>query len=212
MKCIRKQVKNCRTLAFEYGQYRTIRRWSCLDRSGAPLPWYTYPAIEYLSSLDFTGKRVFEYGCGNSTLWWESMAAEVYAVEDSPEWYRKISALKSARGAFYLETEQAHYVGKIRETGQRFDVVVIDGKHRLDCSLIAGDQLAENGMIVLDNADWNLEAARNLRERFDLVQVDFHGFGPINDYTWTTSLFLSRRFDFGSRGQRPARSIGGING
>jgi hypothetical protein len=29
-----------------------------------------------------------------------------------------------------------------------------------------------------------------------MIQVDFFGFGPINDYTWTTSIFFSRDFDF----------------
>ena len=25
-----------------------------------------------------------------------------------------------------------------------------------------------------------------------MIEVDFHGFGPINNYTWTTSIFFNR--------------------
>ncbi len=53
----------------------------------------------------------------------------------------------------------------------------------------------EGAMIILDNADWHRGCARFLREQ-GLIEIDFHGFGPINCYTWTTSIFLSRNFAF----------------
>lgn len=64
------QLKNFYTLAFDYGQLRTIREKRCIDKLGNPIPWYTYPAIEYLKTIDFSRKLVFEYGGGSSTLWW----------------------------------------------------------------------------------------------------------------------------------------------
>jgi hypothetical protein len=51
-------------------------------------------------------------------------------------------------------------------------------------------------MIILDNSDWYKETSKYLRDELDLIEVDFHGFGPINNYTWTTSIFLSRNFSF----------------
>ena len=47
---------------------RTIDEKVCLDRNGNPIPWYTYPAIEYLSQFDYSRKTIFEFGCGNSSL------------------------------------------------------------------------------------------------------------------------------------------------
>lgn len=67
---IKAQIRNFYILAFEYGQFKTIKNWECVDKDGNPIPWYTYPAIEFLNSLDFSSKNVFEYGTGNSTLWW----------------------------------------------------------------------------------------------------------------------------------------------
>jgi len=49
-----------------------------------------------------------------------------------------------------------------------------------------------------------------LREH-NLIQVDFSGFGPCNNYTWTTSLFFSRNFNFKtSCFNQPLQPIGGL--
>lgn len=61
-----------------------------------------------------------------------------------------------------------------------------------------------------DNCDWYVEAARYLRNA-GLLQVDLSGFGPINNYTWVTSLFFKRDFDFQPRNpNQPEHVIGGL--
>ncbi len=66
-------------------------------------------------------------------------------------------------------------------------------------------------MVILDNSDWYRETAKYLRENLDMIEVDFHSFGPINDYTWTTSVFLSRNFQFQSNNNvQPHFSISAI--
>ena len=54
------------------------------------------------------------------------------------------------------------------------------------------DHLSDSGMVILDNSDWYSNTSKYLRDSLNLLQVDFHGFGPINDYTWTTSIFFKR--------------------
>jgi hypothetical protein len=41
------------------------------------------------------------------------------------------------------------------------------------------------------------------------IEIDFHGFGPINDYTWTTSLFLDREIALEPKSIQPTIPIGG---
>ena len=137
---------------------RTIDEKVCVDRDGNPLPWYTYPAIEYLSQFDYGEKTIFE-------------------------------------------------------DGGRYDVIVVDGKRRAECAAAAVQKLAPGGMIILDDSDRintsreYVRAVGTLREA-DLIQVDFYGFCPMNCYTKTTSLFLTREFDFKSR--FPVQPINGI--
>jgi len=65
----RKQWQSFKILAFEYGQWRTIKNWECVDKKGEPFPWFTYPAIEYLSHLDLSDFLVYEYGSGKILLY-----------------------------------------------------------------------------------------------------------------------------------------------
>lgn len=67
-------------------------------------------------------------------------------------------------------------------------------------------------MVILDNADWHKNTAKFLREELDLIEVDFHGFAPINAYTHTTSIFLSRKFRFQPNGGiQPHYSIAALH-
>jgi hypothetical protein len=194
-----------RSLWFDYAHLESGRSSSCVDAKGNPVPWYTYPAIEYLKQLDFSRSSVFEYGSGNSTLFWASRAARVVSVEDDPEWYRLRAPDTPRNCELILQTDLNDYPRAIRQSGMRFDVIVVDGaargRTRLKCSREALAHLREGGMIILDNSDWLPESARILREA-DLIEVDMTGFGPINRYAWTTSFFLHRAFAFSPRGAR----------
>jgi len=88
---ISKQVRNFKILAIDYGQYKTIRDGVCIDKNGNPIPWFTYPAIEYLNNLDLSDLKVFEYGSGFSTLYWSKRCKYVVSVEHDEEWFNLIS-------------------------------------------------------------------------------------------------------------------------
>lgn len=197
---IRKQLRNFHILSNQYGQYRTIQKGIAVDKEGNHLPWYTYPTIEYLCNIDFTTKRIFEYGSGASSIFWAERAQEVVSVENDPSWYAVLKQQIRPNQKILLCDKQNDYIASITKQASRFDVVIIDGKCRMECARITPAFLAvesnEGAMVILDNSDWYKETARFLRNNLNLIEVDFHGFGPVNDYTWTTSIFLSRNFAF----------------
>jgi hypothetical protein len=194
-----------RILNFEYGHLRSVALERPVDRDGAPCPWYTYPALEYLKQLDFSDKTVFEYGCGHSTLFWAARAAQVVSVEHNAEWYDLVRAKLPGNCTLVHEPQSDDYAAAISRFDQQFDVIVVDGLvtggTRLKCARAAVAYLREGGMIILDNSDWLPESARHLRGT-GLIEVDMTGFAPINDYTCTTSFFLHRAFAFTSRQDR----------
>lgn len=190
---IRVFVMSSYILAFKFGQAKTAQRRTSTDKLGRPIPWYTYPAIEYLGQLDFSGKRVFEYGSGNSTLYWSERCRAVTSVEDDEKWHGAISKRIPRNVQYDLILDKTGYVDSINAFERSFDVVVIDGSHRYECAIEAVNMLSSDGIIILDNSDWHPNAAEYLREA-SLIQVDMFGFGPINHYTWATSLFLTPKF------------------
>lgn len=196
-----KQFLNFKILASNYGQYNSIKRWDCIDGEGNKIPWYTYPAIEYLNNITFRDKYILEYGSGNSSAYWADRSLEVISVEHDEEWYQKVKGSIEGNQRLFLKKDDETYE-RMDELGfdVKFDVIIIDGIRRIECSKIVGQYLnkeAEDGyMVILDNSDWYKNTAEYLRRELDLIEIDFHGFGPINNYTWTTSIFLSRNFKF----------------
>jgi hypothetical protein len=151
-------------------------------------PWYTYPAIEYLSQYDFSGCAVFEYGSGNSSKFWAQRAVTVKSVESNQTWYETVKSDLAENQDVLLFSDKNDYVNSIHSNNQSFDVIVIDGFYRYNCALESVKCLNAGGMIILDNSDWYPSTARILREN-DFLQTDFIGWGPINSYAWCTSIF-----------------------
>lgn len=201
------QLINFKMLALDFGQWQSIKKKIPVDKEGDPIPWYTYPAIEYLKQFDLTDKTTFEWGSGNSSLFWARKAKEIVSIESHKGWLNIVNKSKLSNQKIFLFEKKDDYVRAILNQNKKFDIIVIDGKYRYECAKIAGKCLSPGGLIILDNSDWFPKTARTLREH-NLIQVDFNGFGPINNYTWTTSLFFSRNFNFKSN--QPVQPIGGV--
>lgn len=191
----------------DFGHYLSIEKQVPVDKESNPLPWYTYSAIEYLNQLDLSNKLIFEWGSGNSSLYFAKRAKQVISIEDNEEWYKKNQEKKSPNQDIILASEDV-YVNYIAELEKKFDIIIIDGKYRNECAKATPNYLAEGGIIILDNSDWYKNTAKYLREQ-NYIQVDFHGFGPVNQYNWTTSFFFDRLFNFTAKDNiQPFNPIG----
>jgi len=197
-------LRNAYTLAFDHGQ----RHGSVVNAAREPIPWYTYPAIEYLSQLDARELSVFEFGAGSSSLFWAARARRVCAVDNDPAWHARIAAKRPANLELFLREAKDGYLACLAEQKERFDLIVIDGRWRRACARLAPQFLRDGGLLVLDNTDWHPRTAADLRAA-GFLQVDFSGFGPLNAYAWTTSIFLRADTRL-QRGFRPPLPVGGI--
>ena len=184
----KKVVRNMLILSFDHGQAKSIFSTNALDRDGKPIPWFTYPALQYLGQFDLSGKNIFEYGAGNSSIYWSNRGAQVISVEGDKEWFEFVNKYQNDRFTVILASNKADYIHSIEGRG-RFDLVIVDGRYRYDCAALSVDYLADDGMLILDNSDWYPDTVSMLRE-MGFFQIDFSGFGPINSYCWTTSIFI----------------------
>lgn len=179
-----------------------------VDANGEPLPWYTYPAIEYISSFNFKDCDVFEFGSGNSSLFWSVRARSLISVEDDRCWFQFVDRMARKNQIVIHRDLETDYINSLPEQGRTFHVIIIDGKWRMRCANEAINFLAEGGMIVLDNSDWYPESSQFLRDN-GFFQIDFSGYGPINAYCWTTSIFIRTPTSLQRNFTGPA-PIGGI--
>ena len=200
----------------DYGFKLSMTERLCVNKDREPIPWYTYPAIEYLDQLDLSTKSVFEFGCGSSSLYWARRARTVTSLEARKVWYDRIKEQAPENLHLICRGVDESYVETIYESGAKYDIIVIDGMLRYPSTQAALDCLKEDGLIIFDNSDRAAEftkyaKAMELLRTNNLLQVDMHGFTPFNPYTATTSLFFSRTFKVKPLNPaHPQRPVGGL--
>ncbi len=172
------------------GWIRSVLEQASVDREGRPIPWITYSALDFLSSHLDRVQNVFEWGCGNGTLWWAEKADLIRAVEHDPVWLDKIRG--KAPGNVELIRQDLHdgYEDALLDGDIDYDVIVIDGRRRLNCMELAPQRLSDRGVIILDNSDreqYQPGIAALRAKGFN--QVDFSGFCPIVNFKSQTSIF-----------------------
>ena len=88
-----------------------------------------------------------------------------------------------------LETDGA-YSRAAEASGRRYDIIVIDGRDRINCARNCLPALEDHGVILWDNSE-----QEEYREGLDLLrsrgfrELPFEGLGPVNPYVWRTSVF-----------------------
>ena len=208
-----------RILENDFALKKSIFENTSVDKFGNPIPWFSYPAIEYLKQLDFSKKTIFEFGAGNSTLFWSNNAKKIISVEDNKKWFNQISKNNKPNIHLVLRESKSEYCNEIFRYNKKFDVIVIDGKYRDICSLNAVKKIKNNGIIILDDSERisafpDYQIAIKAFKKANLIQIDFCGFNPINDYTKATSFFITRNFNFKALNNwyQPKNIIGQLNG
>lgn len=170
------------------GYWKALRAGKCVDATGQPIPWFTYPAIDFLSRFDLSSGDVLEYGAGQGSLWWAARARTVISVESDGAWLAALRPQAPSNLILLGPLEGSEYVQAPLREGKLFDIIVVDGVQRLECARAAIVALKPRGLLILDNSDRQREVAAWLRDQ-GFWQIDFHGFGPLNRYTWCTSAF-----------------------
>ena len=185
--CLRKSGYLCET-----GWFRSFQEGYSVDVVGNPIPWITYSAMSFLRNRIKKDMIVFEYGCGYSTLWWASRVKHVISCEHDRQWYEKMrKAMPPNVELYYAELDFGNsYIKKITEYQSKFDIVILDGRDRVKCAKNALHSLKENGVILWDNSDRNsYEEGYNYLFEKGFKKIDFEGMGPVNTYSWCTSVF-----------------------
>ena len=180
------------------GWRKSILTKSAVDAAGNPLPWYSYPFIHFIGSkLDEYKQRnndralrVFEFGSGNSTLWWANIAAEVVSVEDNKAWHGYVAGNKPENVIYKFAPDEDSYIGALMNEQELFDVIVIDGSFREACIREASSRLNPFGVMIVDNSDReSLDESLSSLAKQGFKQLEFYGIGPINGHPWSTSLY-----------------------
>jgi hypothetical protein len=184
----------CRLRSYlrQSGWVQSARSGLPQNAAGESLPWLTYPAIRFLTERIRPRFRVFEYGSGQSTLWWSTRVAKVVACEHDISWYRYFSTqLPSNAQILYQELDYGgNYCRVAGNQPARFDLIVIDGRDQVNCARESVGALTLDGVLVWDNTEREkYRAGFSHLHSQGFRQIDFWGLGPCGYKEWCTTVF-----------------------
>lgn len=176
----------------DVGWFRSRKEKRPVDGLGRPIPWITYPCRAFLEARLRKDFRLFEYGCGNSTLWFAAHVREVVSCEHDARWYTEVQRRLPGNVDLRLEPlgPSGRYAGLACEFHEPFDVIFVDGRDRVACLKVAPEALAPSGVIILDNSDRSEyeEGVRHVASH-GFRRLDFFGPGPVTTDLWCTTVF-----------------------
>jgi hypothetical protein len=186
----------------DLGWQRSAREGQPVTATGQPLPWYTYAAVSWLGPRLRPVDRVFEFGSGNSTLWFAQRVKAVVSVEHDPTWAARVRARLPANAELLVRADPGPeptapegdaYVSALSESAKApYDVIVVDGRARVSCMAAALQCVVPDGLVVLDNADRpSLRPAHELAGNAGFGRIDFLGPVPGSGRLSVTSVFSS---------------------
>lgn len=125
-------------------------------------------------------------------MWYAQKVLKIIAVVHNKDWLEQFSGKLplNAKILFRSLEEGNKYVHTISELDNKFDIVIIDGRNRVECVNSSINYLKDNGVIVFDNSNLEIytEAMEFLINR-NFKQLDFIGMSPITPHTNCTSIF-----------------------
>lgn len=145
-------------------------------------PWFVPDSVRWIQNFLLPSMHGFEWGSGQSTIFFALKAATLVSVEHKYKWFRKVSKRLNKRKlsnvtylfkppsfglrpsvmrpamfeelSFQPKPEFAAYCDAILDyPSEAFDFVSVDGRARVECAINALDRLKPNGILILDNSE-----------------------------------------------------------
>ena len=155
------------------------------------LPWYNAEVINFLNHHLTNKMDVFEYGGGNSTLYYANKVASVSTIETRKEWLDFV--LKNATTQnieIKLPNTIANFANEIENFQKRiFDIIVVDSRDRAKCLIKSVNYIKKDGLIILDNSEReNLSSAKSQMREIGFKEQVFSGV-RLDGIVSVTSIF-----------------------
>jgi hypothetical protein len=176
----------------DIGWFNAFNSKSSIDINNNPIPWTTYPFIQFITTRLNKNLTVFEYGSGNSTLFYADRLKNLTTVEHDKIWYEKMIKIipNNVNLIFEKEDTSGNYYRTITKEKTKYDIIIIDAIDRVNCVKISYDFMSEQGIVILDDSERE-EYAEGISFLIDkgFKSLEFWGISPGYFNNKCTSIF-----------------------
>lgn len=173
------------------------------ERCGLIMPWYTFPCLDYLRTLDYSQWEVFEWGGGCSTVWYSFNCKFVDALENDPAWASEIREYLLANGQnnFNIKVvpvppsanapspNMDEYLRYMSSLGKMFDCIIIDGSYRNDAIPVSIEYLKPGGYLIFDNFEQDTSGYVQLPNKHLIDDESLQVFSQPDRPYWKTAVW-----------------------
>lgn len=115
-------------------------------------PWLTEAAIEFLESYLSSDMHVLEFGAGASSIWLVSRCWRLTTIEHDIKWLNVAAAGITVEWRSVLHELPYYSVCDTRQD-DTYDLVLVDGRNRVDCAAAALRLIKPGGILMVDNTE-----------------------------------------------------------
>ena len=166
------------------------------DEAGNPVPWMTYPAIDFLKKNLNKNHEIFEFGCGSSTLFFAQRVKQVTGIETREKWFAMLKSANLSNVEIILMEDGLTndlYQKFAKNSEKKFDFIIVDSIKRFLSATNSIDALKPGGSIILDDSERdNYKKIFNFFAEKNFSRQDFPGVAPGQDRVKNTTIFTSK--------------------
>jgi hypothetical protein len=178
----------------ERGWLNTLTQKKAVDKDLNPIPWLSYPAIDFIEQYIPANASIFEYGSGYSTLYFSKKFAHITSVDNDLQWHNKILSLTtgSTNCKIIFSADEQTYVDSIEgEATMKYDFILIDGRWRNKCVYKAVNYIKSKGVIMLDDVEREYySTAVTFLKNQQFIPIPLIGMSPMSFESHHTMAFI----------------------
>lgn len=147
-------IRNRNSYLHSSGWMQSLQDEKPVDTDGGPLPWMNFPVIHFLEERLKADQHLFEFGSGYSTRFYAARVAQVTSVEYDDHWYHVVEDSLPDNATLVLQDKDVdgEYCRVAVNSGKTYDVIVVDGRDRVNCVKQSIDALTPTGVLLLDDS------------------------------------------------------------
>lgn len=176
----------------ETGWFVAQENKASVDIHNKPIPWFTYSCVDFLQDRIQPNQHIFEFGSGNSTRYFAQRCAEIISVEHDKNWYEGgIKNKPETATILYCPLdEDGEYCRAAIHSGKQFEIIIVDGRDRVNCCKQSIPALKKNGVMIIDDSEREkYNEARSVLFENGFKEIMFTGISAGYFFKKATSVF-----------------------